>query len=301
MKRGDRRKEILIVFIVALFVLLVIAFTIFPFRGTGNFFKEIFVLKDSSSVKDQVQIIEVPDVNEGGTNFGIAVNAYEVESGSAYNTFLSSTNPPGVTDYYGTIKINGNNAPAGTKIRAIPESSFVCGEFTVTEASPGIGWYGFLHCVCGGDNPTCDGEIVNFEVMLVGESIYRPAKIIGNTVWDETIKRVDLEIVTQCSNGVAFNTCESTRPWYCEETGPNQGKRIERCDLCGCPAPIRNVNYPNGPKYYYYVCCPSVGGSEERYCSLDKNVRYDEQGNLICPYRIAQQELDVDPDGRNVQ
>jgi hypothetical protein len=156
----------------------------------------------------------------------------------------AATDPPGTTDYYGAVMIDNNPAPAGTEIIASTQAvGFVCGSFTVRSTSPGEGQYGFLHCNCGGNDPGCRNEIINFTVNGI------PAIVVGDTAWDESLKNVNLSIITRCSDGTLFNTCTGVPKMYCKQTGPNSGYVMTNCSLCGCPPPI--YRKPKPPIEYY--------------------------------------------------
>jgi hypothetical protein len=186
--------------------------------------------------------------------------------GASTAALAASTDPPGTTDFYGTITLDGQPAPEGTLVTGITAngSGFACGNFTVSAQSPGLGWFGFLHCSCGGSSPSCSGETISFTVN--GQL----AIMTGNRVWDESIKRVDLVSITRCVDGVSFNHCEQTVPKYCKQTAPNTGTVINNCAVCGCP-PGRKI----GGRYYENVCCPGDGTCSSSYNPSACAVRAD--------------------------
>ncbi len=161
----------------------------------------------------------------------------EILTSSQKTSYFSvSTDPPGTTDYYGAVNIDGIPAPPGTFISAITQQDIVCGTFMVTNQNPGIGFYGFLHCNCGGDSPTCNGENIRFGITIPGQSTYKLAVISGNTVWDQSVKRVDIAINTKCTDGTLYNQCTGLGSEYCAQQTNNSGVLVHNCSICGCPS-----------------------------------------------------------------
>jgi len=100
---------------------------------------------------------------------------------------------PASCDFYGVLTIGGSPATFGTLVEAKVEDGRVCGSFIVSNP-PGEGYYGFLHCACGGEFPSCIGENISFTVN--GEL----ADALGpdSTIWEETIKHVNLSKEISC-------------------------------------------------------------------------------------------------------
>jgi hypothetical protein len=301
MKRGHKNKtNLILVFFIIIFIGL--ALIIINSGFTGNAVKAVkSIVQGTASVKSVTQpvtqptcipAIEICDKKDNNCNGQIdeegvckyTVSPKVMSSSEKYNTFLASSNPPGITDFYGEVKIDSVAAPAGTIVSAITSGNYSCGTFIVTTANPGVGWYGFLHCSCGGDAPTCDGDKISFAILRNGKTEYQPALIVGDTTWDQSIKRVDLNIITQCSDGISFNTCASSKPKYCQQQTANSGISVMDCQVCGCPSAIKNPLYPGvgQSKLLNYVCCTSTN-SAKGYCFTQDKVTYNTGGLAVCP------------------
>lgn len=284
MKRGNLRFVIVLIVIVGLFLVFSLP-TIFDKKisfSPGRFLRSVSLEgadSDSSIVvptcipttevcdsidNDCDNLIDEENVcRSGGMQFN------QQSGQEAYNTFMLSTSPPGTTDYYGTVTIDGLSAPAGTEVLAVTEGMNICGSFTVTSEDPGIGLYGFLHCNCGGEDPPCTGDRIIFAIKRVGFSIYEPLVSSGDTVWDQGRKQVNLNRVTQCDNGVSFGSCVlGSAPSYCNEIRANEGGIINKCGTCGC----------TGRKD---VCCTNGA------CGNVRDVKRNDDGTYTCPEKIG--------------
>jgi len=221
----------------------------------------------------------IGDVQEIEPNPEIEPGQTEAE---AFSTFMDTNSPPGVADFYGTdVELNDEPVPVGIVIQAKTELDQVCGEFIVNNQL-GAGQYGFLHCSCGGaydppcecdnsnpEKPDCpDGGPESWNIEGTPITFYvdgKDATLIGphDNIWQrDAIKHVNMYARNRCSDGTAYNTClgYAQRPRRCSESPntPNYLYIEYACDICGCPGPVRNPDFPGPgePKYLYYNCCP---------------------------------------------
>jgi hypothetical protein len=200
-KRGFRLTK---TFVIVLILVVVLGILVLNSEYTGNVVKKVLNPKAVSQAKttttpSSTTTTATPKTTTT-TKASSTASPKTLSSTEKASYLAASTSPPGTTDFYGQVimnkfnNANGVSAPAGTIVSAVTQQNIVCGTFAVTNQNPGIGWYGFLHCTCGGDAPTCNQETISFRVNG------RPAIVTGNTVWDETIKRVDLVSNAVCGD-----------------------------------------------------------------------------------------------------
>ena len=128
----------------------------------------LFVIAASYTLASFINNPEAP-FGEFAKLFGVKPDTVlkETESGgSIFNLPLDIEDIPASCDFYGSVVLYGEPwepAPLGALVEARVEDGRVCGSFVVSEP-PGVGYYGFLHCECDGDYPSCDGETISFTV-----------------------------------------------------------------------------------------------------------------------------------------
>lgn len=196
------RKKQVVVWIIVGFMIFLLLILSFSLGITGNVLKSIFT--PTEITKQAVRIVQDEKLSLEQTQDQEIIKDPDKEGDEKYATFLRSNSPPSVTDFYGEINFFDESypAPIGTTIYAIADvgdARFDCGSFTVTNQNPGIGWYGLLHCSCGGENPDCSGEEIVFEAALPGGQREHLTKY-GNSIWDESFKRVDLKFERYCGD-----------------------------------------------------------------------------------------------------
>ncbi|MEK6945610.1 MAG: MopE-related protein [Nanoarchaeota archaeon] len=236
----------LIITLVLVIVFELLAFNFVDKPLTGNAIQKIFVKSAQTNIPVKcIPTTEICDrkdnncngqIDEGGVCEKYKTTPMTLSSSQRASYLSASSDPPGTTDYYGAVTIDGIAALPGTVISAITAANITCGNFTVTNQNPGIGFYGFLHCTCGGDMPVCAGNKITFAILKPGDVSYKNAQVSGDTTWDGSVKRVDLNINTKCTDGTLYNVCTGQGSAYCSQYSENYGEVVHACSICGCPS-----------------------------------------------------------------